>query len=145
MSEIVTSYFGQAKNLRKEGYRIISISRYNPQFCKVDTTLIQLAPTAAMLKMSWSQYDILYQEILKKVDLRIVKNVLSQYNKSALCCYEKDVNDCHRREAGIFLSQKLGIEIREFVPINQPKPKKEKIQKPDAQLVIFTVNNDQRK
>jgi hypothetical protein len=91
--------------------------------------------------MSLSQYDILYREILKKVDLRIVKDVLSQYNKSALCCYEKDINDCHRLDAAKYLSKKLGIEIREFVPINQPKSKKEKVQKPDAQLAIFTINN----
>jgi hypothetical protein len=119
-SIVVTSYFGQARNLRSEGFAIVSVARFSPAWCKPDTRLIQLAPTADMLKMEWNKYDRLYQEILKRVDLTLVKSILSQYNKSALCCWEKDVNDCHRLQAGEFLSAKLGIEIKEFVPINQP-------------------------
>lgn len=130
MTEVVTSYFRNQKALKREGYTICSIARYDPKWCKVDTKLIILAPTSDMLKMEWSLYDKKYQEILKRVDLKFVKAIFSQYSKIALCCWEKSINDCHRREAGIFLSEKLGIEIKEFVTAFPDKEKK--IAKPKA-------------
>lgn len=135
--EIKTSYFAQARNLRKEGYRIISIARFNPSFVKVDTTLLQLAPTPDMLKMAWSDYQVKFDSILRKVDLKLLQHLLSGYSKNALCCYEKDRTFCHRKIVGEFIQNKLGIEVTEFVPINQPKPKKEKPSKPAEGPSLF--------
>jgi hypothetical protein len=136
---IVTSYFGNQKALRREGYTICSVARYDPEWCKTDTKLIQLAPTSDMLKMTdWNVYDAKYQEILKRVDLKFVKAILSQYSKIALCCWEKNLNECHRKQAGEFLSAKLGIEIKEFVSAFPEKEKKSaKPKAKDTQINLF--------
>jgi len=117
--EIVTSYFGNQKALRKAGFKIGSIARYNPRFCTVDLSLPQFAPTGAMLKMSTEQYNIHFQKILKNIDINFIRSYLRDlegrgYEKLALCCYEADINECHRKQVGEYLSIKLMREIKEF-------------------------------
>lgn len=135
--EIVTSYFGNAKALKREGFTICSIARYDPDWMKPDTKLIQLAPTSDMLKMEWSKYDKLYQEILRKVDLKFTANILRQYEKVALVCWEKDVNDCHRKHAAEFLSVKFSIDIPEFVDPSPVKEKPVKKKSVDTQISMW--------
>lgn len=131
-TEIVTSYFAQAKNLRKEGYRVISIARFESKYQRADTGLIDLAPTADMIHMEdWEQYQIRYGKILLKADWKLITNILLQYSKNALCCHEKDREHCHRKLAGEFIAKQTGLEIKEFVPIGYIDPKKKVVKNND--------------
>ncbi len=126
--ELVTSYFGNQKALRKAGFKICSVARYNPKYCTIDVDLKMFAPTAQMLSMPLDEYDKLFQIILKKIDINFVRSYIRDlekrgYDKLALCCYEADVNDCHRKEVGEYLSIKLMQEIKEFGHFESKNPK----------------------
>lgn len=125
--EIFTSYHAKAVQLIEMGLTPISISVQFPRFSKIKyASYKELGPTYAMLKMSLDDYDKLFQEILGKLDpVKVHTHLtnLSQGKDIVLLCFEKDLNDCHRKQVGEWLEKKLQITVKE---INFSVPKKEK-------------------
>lgn len=132
--KLYVSYFGNAKKLRAADCAIVSIARYNPRFLSnLDGWLKYVAPRGDMLKMSREDYDVEYAKILKRLDPRKVfsdaMKCAGSHQAVALCCYEKDWNDCHRQTVANWLKDH-GIECEEF---GLPQPKTSHVE----QLNIF--------
>ena len=132
--ELVTSYFGRQKELRKAGYKIVSVSRFNPRYCHIDVDLKIFAPRPDMINMEKGKYNVEFQKILQKIDIDFVRSYLRDlekrgYVKLALCCYEVDVNTCHRKQVGEYLAIKLMQEIQEFRP--EPASKNPEVRQND--------------
>lgn len=123
---IFTSYYGQLRNLAKSGITPIAISRSVPAGF-AGRRIMELTPTWAMLKMSDADYDRCFEEMLTKVDRdALVKSFDGQ--NVALMCWEKDINDCHRKRVGEWLREG-GYEVEEFgvkketAPVKKEEPK----------------------
>ncbi len=128
--EIFTSYHAKAPQLVEMGLTPISISVMFPRFSKIKyASYKELGPTYTMLKMSLDDYDRLFQEILGKLDpVKVHTHLtnLSQGKDIVLLCYEKDLNDCHRKQVGEWLEKKLQIKVDEVVfksTVKKEKPK----------------------
>ena len=124
---IYTSYFGNMKELLRHNIEPVAISRGVPRGF-TGRRILSLAPTWAMLKMSDAMYNREYEKILSENDREQIVKYLG--NKDvALLCWEKDINDCHRKRVGEWLREG-GYEVQEF----DPKPKEEN---KETQMCIF--------
>lgn len=123
MPKIFTSYFGQLKSLAKNGIIPISIARYSPGYYK-GYTLLEVAPTGAMLKMDEEAYRRAYAEILRHVDanklLRAIEGI-GRGRNVALLCYEKPGELCHRRLLAEWIQKSVGVEVAEWGVSKNPK------------------------
>lgn len=108
---IYTSYFGNAKKLNENGIEIVSVSRGKPKWF-LGRTLDCLAPTWNMLKMTDEEYDIEYNKILARNDAKKIVAFLGEKDV-ALCCWERDKEDCHRLKIAEWLKNN-GYEVKEF-------------------------------
>lgn len=137
--KIFTSYHAKSKQLKEMGLTPISISVVFPWYSKIKyESCLELAPTKDMLKMSQDQYDIKFQKILGKLNpVTVHKDLvtLSQGKDIALLCYEKDVNDCHRKQVAEWIFKKLQITVEEIT--FKAKEKQSKISKISNQLNMF--------
>ena len=135
--KIFTSYHAKVSELIEMGLTPISISVQFPRFSKIKyASYKELGPTRAMLKMHWSAYDKLFHEILSKLDpVKVYSHLtnLSQGKDIVLLCYEKDLNDCHRRMVAEWLEKKLQIKVEEITF----KQEKKNIEKILNQLELF--------
>ena len=115
---IYTSYYGQLKNLVRDGIEPIAISRSQPKGFAGQKRL-DLAPTWAMLKMNDDDYDAAYEKILGRID---VNRFIEEYKgrNVALLCWEKDINDCHRKRVGEWLRE-ADCEVEEYAPGTKQK------------------------
>ncbi len=113
-----TSYFKNWKNLPK--YKAVAICIGIPAWYTGARNL-DLAPTWEMLQMQPEQYDILYAEILSRLDPK------EQFDKmeamvggdAILLCWEADPYKCHRSKVANWLSVALNIPVLEY-PKLQP-------------------------
>lgn len=113
MKEIVTSCYAEARELQKEGYMLVSVSRGTPGWFRGCYKLSDVAPTWAMVKMtSAEKYDEAYRKILDSLDAKKIYESLPE--KCALLCYEKYPDWCHRRMLAEWMEEEIGIEITEF-------------------------------
>lgn len=116
-----TSYFAQAKNLRKNS-NLVSISRITPEWfndivnCKT-TTDLSLAPSLELLntyknnKLSEDEFSKIYKnETLSKLDPKVI---FEKYKDSVFLCYEKSDDFCHRQLVSSWL-QEAGFECTEI-------------------------------
>lgn len=118
---IYTSYFGNSKKLRADGILPICVSLYPPRYLSCPS-IKELAPQRFMLSPDypWDEYERFYKgnilrqlnpsDIIKRIEL-IAANY--QFSKVALCCYEKDDNECHRK----FIAEWLryhGYDVNEY-------------------------------
>lgn len=112
--KIYTSYYGQLKNLVQHGIEPIAISRGVPTGFAGRRVMV-LAPTWAMLKMSDEDYDKCYENILAHINRDALVEDLAKGGDHdvALLCWEKDINDCHRKRVGEWLREG-GYEVEEF-------------------------------
>lgn len=123
MAKIYTSYFGQLKNLAKDGIITVSIARYTPGYFK-GRVLLEVAPTGPMLKMEDEEYRKAYAEILRHVDAVKFYRAVQQIGGGrhvALLCYEKPGEFCHRRLLAEWLERSLGIEVLEYGVSKNPE------------------------
>jgi uncharacterized protein (DUF488 family) len=130
--KIYTSYFAKVGRLNKERIVPISIARFTPKWVSC-LNIIDLAPRADMLKMDDATYTREFEKILSRLNpgtiLQKIK-AASGGNDCALLCYEKPEDFCHRHIVAKWLSDNLGVEVKEF----DYEPKKE----PDAiQQALF--------
>lgn len=117
---IYTSYWSRAKTLEKNGIEPVAISRGKPKWFS-GRSCDAIAPTWAMLKMSDEDYWAHYWKILERADPHDFVRWLGDKDV-ALLCWEKDINDCHRKAVGEWLVA-YGYECEEWEPERARKPK----------------------
>lgn len=116
--KIYTSYFGNIKRLNASGITPICVARWKPKFFN-GSCLSNVAPTKYMLSdnCSHEEYLRLYDDILRKLDISVVIAQIRQFSAGhdvALCCYEKPGDFCHRHILAKWITEKTGIEVKEF-------------------------------
>ena len=118
--KIYTSYFSNANRLGAAGVKQIGISLFPPKWF-TGVSMKQVAPTMTLFKSTWlndEQYERRFrQEVLSKVDAWDFYQRLERVSDGkdvALCCFEKDRKDCHRKLVAEWLERELGIEVPEF-------------------------------
>lgn len=108
-----TSNFSTVKKL-PQNLSPISIARGTPKWFN-GKSYMALAPTWEMIKrMTWSQYNDAYNNILSKLDPKKVFDDLGE--NAVLLCWETIPGKvpCHRRLVAEWLETALGIEIPEW-------------------------------
>lgn len=124
--KIYTSYFGNIRKIVGAGLTPISVARWTPRFFN-GARLSNVAPTKYMLSddCSHEEYLRLYDEILRGLDLNLLIAQLRQLSAGrdvALCCYEKPGDFCHRHLLAKWITDKTGIEVKEFGFIENKEP-----------------------
>lgn len=119
---IYTSYYSRAHALQEAGIVPISISRGKPKWFSGEA-IDSLAPRWDMLKMPTAQYNAEYQKILKRNNPHEIVDRIVRGRDVALLCYEKDINDCHRKMVGEWLREN-GYECEEWEPQRKEPQKK---------------------
>lgn len=129
---IYTSYFGMSKKLIENGIEPIAISRSVPKNF-AGRRILSLAPTWAMLRMSDEEYDENYKKILQNND---IDAIVDSFNGTdvALLCWEKDVNDCHRKQVAEWLIEH-GYEVKEFEPKQKHEESEQKEEIPKQMTI----------
>lgn len=120
---LYTSYYAMQKTLRANGLFLISISRYQPRFCRCDAWMPELAPTKEMFDMTQTQYKKAFAQILKALDPHKVMeriNRITGGKPAVLLCYEAPDDFCHRHLVSAWL-RKQGIEVAEYVKKEKEK------------------------
>jgi len=120
--KVFTSYWGNLKNVSKEGIVAIGICRYPPRGISGVKLYKDLAPTGPMLKglkdgsMSKPEFHKKFQEHLDSLDpAKVLEDLKGMgFGKSiAILCYEKPPDSCHRHKVARWLEQKCDIKIEE--------------------------------
>lgn len=135
---IYTSYFARQKKLRTAGIKTVSIAIKQPTFF-YGPQYLPLAPPWSLVRgvkyegKSQEWYDKHFTAQLQALNPdEVVKEIeqLSDGKDIALLCYEKNVDECHRKTVGEWLKNN-GYEVEEWHPPRQrPKPK-------DTQTLLF--------
>ena len=113
MTTIQTSYYAKYK-----GENAVSIALSKPQWYTNCREYKKLAPSWAPLNKYKQNKDEefyieqYYKDVLDKLDPKQVYEELGE--DAVLLCWEKSGEFCHRRLVGVWLENKLGIEIKEF-------------------------------
>ncbi len=115
---IYTSYHTKAVKLLEREIQPISISVIFPKYSSISySQILDLAPTYSMLKLSENEYYKIFNARLDKLDpVQLFKLISSQKLKKgvALLCYEKDINQCHRKRVAEWLGEANNITIPEY-------------------------------
>lgn len=106
---MMTSNYARLKGI-PAGMTPIAISRKPPYWYKGKVEL-DLAPTAEMLAMSLDDYNVLFDQILAKLDPREMFDRLG--DNAVLLCWESPNVSCHRRRVAEWFEQHLGIVVTE--------------------------------
>ena len=128
--KIYTSYFGNSRKLKEAGIKIICVAIGRPRFISGVPQMVNVAPTRYMISAACShdEYLRLYNNILESQDAKkVVEQIktLSDGQDVALCCYENPGDFCHRHILAKWLTEKTGIEIKEFGVVEKKEPKYE--------------------
>ncbi len=128
--KIFTSYFGNSRKLKEAGVNMICVAIGKPRFIAGIPQMLNVCPTRYMVSgpCSHDEYLKLYDRILASQDAnQVVKQIemLSGGKDVALCCYEKPGDFCHRHILAKWLTEKTGIEIKEFGVVEKKEPKYE--------------------
>lgn len=108
---IYTSYWANVPELIVHGIEPVGISRSVPKGF-MGRRIMSLAPTWNMLKMSDEDYDKAYKKILQNNDRSAIIEMF-RGKDVALLCWEKNNNDCHRKQVAEWLREG-GCECEEF-------------------------------
>ncbi|WQJ53861.1 MAG: hypothetical protein [Wendovervirus sonii] len=125
--QIYTSYFGNMKFIKQNGFQPVAISRYIPKDY-TGPSFQMLAPSEELLadiksgKITWIQYkDKFHSELLFKNIADIadgLRNIAFDYNNDrlVLCCYEQPEFHCHRHIVADFFNEFeiLGGDVHEL-------------------------------
>ena len=117
---IYTSYYAKMKKLHEAGITPVAISRGVPRGFS-GPRIKELAPTWAMLKMSDEDYEKNYEKLLQSVDRCAIIKALEEFGDVALLCWEKDINQCHRKRVAEWLREG-GCEVEEFLEEDEIPP-----------------------
>ena len=122
---IATGYFAKAKAYADAGYVLVSIAKKRPWFLSDDLKLYEeprLAPTNEILalKDKPEEYEKKYSNgVLRFLNpyeiycLLYGTAVANNTNKAVLLCYEAPDKFCHRHIVAKWLSDGMGMEVKE--------------------------------
>ena len=113
--KIFTGNFGNIKKYREAGLTTVSIARFNRWYN--GAKMMDLAPTAAMIHDPEDIYTPKFASILANLSAEETfkkLETLSEGKDIVLLCYEKVGDFCHRHLVANWLTQNLGIEIKEL-------------------------------
>lgn len=118
--KIYTSYFGNKRKLEANGIVPVGICLYRPRYFN-GVNFSCVAPTRELFNMSEAPDEVYVPKFKKDVLSKVSPGDFVQQLESvsggkdvALCCYEKDNSQCHRKIVGEWLQEQLGIEVEEF-------------------------------
>lgn len=123
--KIYTSYFANSRKLQEAGVMVIGIALNPPKWFR-GITLKEAAPTPYILYQvkDDAEYERQYKrDILGKINPKtFVEKIkmISQGKDVALCCFEKDWNDCHRKLLAEWLNSNTEKKITEFSERKEP-------------------------
>ena len=120
---IYTSYFANAIKLDKNKYLPVGITRFPPKWF-VGHNIEIVAPSKELL-FRWKSKEINedmykaeyidYLESNKEQIISYFQMLNHPYEKDiVLCCYEKSEDFCHRYILSTWLSQTMGLQIKEI-------------------------------
>ena len=92
---ILTSYFAKAKDIKKSGRQVVSISRFSPKWLPDVSEIKTLAPSKDLLlsyKINGDEREYA-KRYFEETSLIGADKIL---NNKVLCCYEKPSDFCHR-------------------------------------------------
>jgi len=124
---IVTSYFGQIRNLLKERLLPVSIAHFTPSWFN-GYVYGSLAPDKKMMQLKKVEtfLEVYESYVLKRKDqegvIEKMKSISEGYDGVALCTFEKDPGKSHRKLVMKWLNgwivENLGSDyrVKEFVP-----------------------------
>lgn len=123
---IYTSYFGNSRKLAAANIKPICIAIGKPKFF-FGPQLLDVAPTRYMISPACSpeEYTRRYNEILSRLNaFKVVEQIklISGGSDVALCCYEKPGDFCHRQMLAKWITEKTGIEVKEFGVVERREP-----------------------
>lgn len=116
---IFTSYFGRTALLQRSGIVPIGIALWLPRWYS-GKSMRSVTPTAYMVKgdITQERYAELYnRDILGRLRVEdVVREIedLSEGRDSALLCYEKPGDFCHRHLLADWLTRESGLVVEEF-------------------------------
>jgi len=123
---IFTGYYANCNKYKaaRKGIKLIQVSRYAPEYIKLDGSALLLAPSAKLLKdfkeglVSEEEYTKIYTEQLNNFTPKALKDIESKLDECVLLCYECYVSEsghdfCHRHILADFLRSK-NIKIKEM-------------------------------
>jgi hypothetical protein len=114
--KIYTSYFGNLKEIKKQGLTPIGIAIFPPRFYS-GISYKKLAPEAKMIHWPEKQYTPVFNQMLSKLNPSLVLEELKSTSKDqdiVLLCYEKPGDFCHRRLVAEWLKKHIAQEIPEL-------------------------------
>ena len=109
--EIFTSNLSSQTLLRADKIEPIAVCRGVPNWFK-GRSMKALAPTFAMLKMSYDEYDVYFNRILSGLDPEACWNAMPE--RAALLCWEAPHVRCHRRAVAEWLEKHLNVVVPEY-------------------------------
>lgn len=126
--KIYTSYFANLKNLEKDDIVPIGICCYPPKWFK-GPNLRAIAPSPDILekcKSSHAEYEKRYRtevlSLFKDANILLERiSFISGGKDTALCCYEKPSDFCHRHILTKWLEEQTGIKVEEFEKTEETK------------------------
>lgn len=127
--KIYTSYFAKAATLRQAGIVPIGIALWPPRFFR-GVSMSQVAPRRYMLndQLTDEEYTSMYRnDVLRLVDARAFVRQLEEAGHGmdvALCCFEKPGDFCHRHILAQWLTEQIGIEVKEYGVSDKPEAPK---------------------
>lgn len=119
--KVYTSYFGNMKNLVAANIEPVGISVFPPSWFN-GRSLLMLAPTSQMLRLSTPEYNRQFKQRLALLDSSKVVDLLKGINRVtgkdiAMCCFEKNPVDCHRSMVSRWLNAKEGMDVQEWTKV----------------------------
>lgn len=127
--KIYTSYFAKAATLRQAGIVPVGIALWPPRFFR-GVSMSQVAPRRYMLndQLTDEEYTRMYRnDVLRLVDARAFVRQLEEAGHGldvALCCFEKPGDFCHRHILAQWLTEQIGIEVKEYGVSDKPEAPK---------------------
>jgi hypothetical protein len=119
--KLYTSYFAKSRELQQKKIITVGIALMPPIWFK-GISLFELAPTREMLNTAKKHgindsYIVAYKNKLDKVYWKRVFNRINEMsmgNDVALLCFEKNVNECHRKILSDYIINKFNKNIEEY-------------------------------
>ena len=109
---IYTSYFGNIGKLKKEGIIPVNIAQYQPYWFRGES-IKELAPSPSLFRESKDkmiterEFNLRYFKQISKLNKEEILDKINKIGEDvALLCYEKNIDECHRKIVGEWLGAK---------------------------------------
>ena len=117
-----TGYYNKANKYRKEGLKVVSISRTDPKGVELDGKLINLSPDSNTLwqlkngEIDEEEYTRRYIAHLESIGIRDILLMIHQFgDEVVLCCWESPEKFCHRHLLADYINKNSKLKVYEKV------------------------------